>query len=78
MELSTAVTGMASQGLRTLCLAYADVTADALGPLVSLEGASPQLPPHSLLCAWNQGEQQPSCLASPCQLPFFSFLSLTL
>ena len=35
---------MASQGLRTLCLAYADVTADALGPLASLEGAPPQLP----------------------------------
>ncbi len=35
---------MASQGLRTLCLAYADVTADALGPLASLEGESPQLP----------------------------------
>ncbi|DBB05302.1 TPA: hypothetical protein ACH3X3_010532 [Trebouxia sp. C0006] len=43
-ELLTTVTGMASQGLRTLCLAYADVTADALGPLASLEGAPPQLP----------------------------------
>ena len=34
---------MASRGLRTLCLAYADVSADKVGPLDKLEGP-PQLP----------------------------------
>lgn len=43
-ELLKTVTEMASRGLRTLCLAYADVSADSLGPLASLEGGPPQLP----------------------------------
>ena len=34
---------MASRGLRTLCLAYADVSAEELGPLEKLEGP-PSLP----------------------------------
>lgn len=37
------VTEMASRGLRTLCLAYADVSADNVGPLDKLEGP-PELP----------------------------------
>lgn len=36
------VTEMASRGLRTLCLAYADVSADKVEPLDKLEGP-PQL-----------------------------------
>jgi len=42
-ELIKTVTEMASRGLRTLCLAYADVSADKAGPLDKLEGP-PQLP----------------------------------
>lgn len=42
-ELVKTVTEMASSGLRTLCLAYADVSADKAGPLDKLE-APPQLP----------------------------------
>lgn len=42
-ELLETVTEMASRGLRTLCLAYADVSADEVGPLEKLEGP-PQLP----------------------------------
>ena len=43
-ELLKTVIAMASRGLRTLCLAYADVSAEALGPLSGLEGGPPQLP----------------------------------
>ena len=42
-DLLETVTEMASRGLRTLCLAYADVSAAQLGPLQKLEGP-PQLP----------------------------------
>ncbi|KAL3147298.1 hypothetical protein ABBQ32_002786 [Trebouxia sp. C0010 RCD-2024] len=41
-ELVKTVTEMASRGLRTLCLAYADVSADKVEPLDKLEGP-PQL-----------------------------------
>ena len=43
-QLLEVVTEMASRGLRTLCLAYADVSANTLGPLAKLDGAPPPLP----------------------------------
>ena len=42
-DLLKTVTEMASRGLRTLCLAYADVSADTVGALDKLEGP-PELP----------------------------------
>ena len=42
-DLVKTVTEMASRGLRTLCLAYADVSADKVGSLDKLEGP-PELP----------------------------------
>ena len=42
-DLVKTVTDMASRGLRTLCLAYADVSADNVGALDKLEGP-PKLP----------------------------------